>query len=165
MRPDAPHDPCIELGEELADVSPLVIVAPTAQLRVQLLYQPLSSDRCAPTGKLAHLFLETPDRFLARVRVQRPRWGSPSQLTVAQLSGPAALDLIPQELKPKSDVHDPCFLRIQMHSQSFQDPESVGQSRTRLRRRLAGDDPVSRPGGSHPEPLSEPCLNLAAHTA
>ena len=24
---------------------------------------------------------------------------------------------------------------------------------------------VSRPGGSHPEPLSEPYLNLAAHTA
>jgi hypothetical protein len=29
VRPDAPHDPSIELGEELADVSPLVVMAPT----------------------------------------------------------------------------------------------------------------------------------------
>src|SRR5260370_20792831 len=58
--------------------------------------------------------------------------------------GPAALDLVPQELKSESDVHDPCFLRIQMHSQSFQDPEGVGQCRARLRRGLAGNHPVIR---------------------
>ena len=30
---------------------------------------------------------------------------------------------------------------------------------------LEPDDEVSRPGESHPEPLSEPYLNLSAHTA
>jgi hypothetical protein len=31
--------------------------------------------------------------------------------------------------------------------------------------RILGEWWVSRPGESHPEPLSEPCLNVSAHTA
>src|SRR5215467_9564803 len=33
VRPDATHDPGIELGEELSYVCPLVVVAPTTQFR------------------------------------------------------------------------------------------------------------------------------------
>ena len=66
MRPNAPHDPSVEAGEELSDVCPLVILAPTPQLRVQLVYHLLGSDRRASAGKLAHLILETPNRFPVR---------------------------------------------------------------------------------------------------
>src|SRR5689334_10021035 len=116
MRPDAPHDPSVELGEEFADVGPLVVMAPTTQLRIELIYQLLSSYWGAPAGKLAHLILETADRFLPRVGVERSRRGHPTQLTVAQLSSSPALDLIAQEFKPETDVHDPGLLRIQLHS-------------------------------------------------
>jgi hypothetical protein len=34
VRPDATHDPSIELSEELSNVSPLVVVTPTTQFRV-----------------------------------------------------------------------------------------------------------------------------------
>src|SRR4029450_9620298 len=107
-------------------------MAPTAQLRIELVYQLLSSYWRASAGKLAHLILETADRLLPRVRIERSRRGRPTQLTVAQLSWSPALDLIPQELKSETDVHDPGLLRIQLHSQPFQNPEGVGHSRARV---------------------------------
>src|SRR5215470_15958951 len=82
VRPKATHDPSIEVGEKLADVSPLVVVAPTTQLRIELVNQLLGSNRRASAGKLAHLFLEAADRFLSRIRIQRPRRGGLTQRTV-----------------------------------------------------------------------------------
>src|SRR6516164_1599249 len=38
MRPNSPHEPAIELVEELSDVSPLVVVAPTTHDGVDLFY-------------------------------------------------------------------------------------------------------------------------------
>ena len=39
MRPDAAHDPAVEFVEERSDMGPLVVLAPSSQGRIQLLYQ------------------------------------------------------------------------------------------------------------------------------
>ena len=42
------------------------------------------------------------------------------------------------------DMHDPRLLRMEYHAQLFQDPESRGHRRSRLRHGLAGNHPVVR---------------------
>jgi hypothetical protein len=42
MRPNAAHDPSIELSEEPADVSPLVVMAPRAPVTTQELMDELN---------------------------------------------------------------------------------------------------------------------------
>jgi len=69
MRPDAPHDPSIELVEELSDVSTFVVLAPTSQEWVQRFDQLLSCKGHAPLRALPHLIFETPDRFVAWVGI------------------------------------------------------------------------------------------------
>jgi hypothetical protein len=54
---------------------------------------------------------------------------------------------------------------MQLLAQFVQNPKRRGHRRPRFCRRLAGHYPVSSPGESHPEALSEPCLNVSAHTA
>ena len=54
---------------------------------------------------------------------------------------------------------------MQFHPQRLQNLARSGNRRARLSHRLAGDYPVSSPGESHPGALSEPYVNLSAHTA
>jgi hypothetical protein len=61
MRPNAPHDPAVKSVEEQSDVSPLEVVAPPTQYRVQLLNQLPSLQRHAPLGALAYLIHEPSD--------------------------------------------------------------------------------------------------------
>src|ERR1017187_5503988 len=73
MRPQAPHDPAIELMEEPSDVSALVMLAPAPQDGIDLLDQLRSRHRRAAARQSSNLVLEVPDRFLPRVGVQRSR--------------------------------------------------------------------------------------------
>src|SRR5215831_3072094 len=47
VRPDPPHQPSVEPVEELSDMGPLVVVAPTTHDGIDLLYQLSSGHRCA----------------------------------------------------------------------------------------------------------------------
>jgi len=69
MRPNSPHQPAIELVEELSDVSPLVVVAPTTHDGVDLFYQLLSAHRSVPPREPAYLIPEVTDRFLPGKRI------------------------------------------------------------------------------------------------
>jgi len=63
VRPNSPHQPAVELVEELSDVSPLVVVAPTTHDGVDLFYQLLSAHRSVPPREPAYLIPEVTDRF------------------------------------------------------------------------------------------------------
>ena len=69
MRPNSPHQPAVELVEELSDVSPLVVVAPTTHDGVDLFYQLLSAHRSVPPREPAYLIPEVTDRFLPGKRI------------------------------------------------------------------------------------------------
>ena len=71
MRPDPPHDPTVELIEELSDVGSFVMLAPPPQERVKSRNQLLGFQRDPPFGALPYVVLETLDRLLTRVRVER----------------------------------------------------------------------------------------------
>ena len=70
MRPDASHDPPVELVEELADVSSTVVLPPSANDRVDLFDQRLRRHRRFATRPLADLILEVSDGLLAGVRIR-----------------------------------------------------------------------------------------------
>jgi len=57
------------LVEELSDVSPLVVVAPTTHDGVDLFYQLLGAHRSVAPREPANLFPEVTDRFLPRKRI------------------------------------------------------------------------------------------------
>ena len=95
MRPEAPHDPAIELMEEPSDVSALVMLAPATQDGIDLLDQLRSRHRRAAARQSSNLVLEVPDRFLPRVGVQRSRLLATFDLAVRKPHPPtAALDLV-----------------------------------------------------------------------
>src|ERR1700678_2901164 len=143
MRPQAPHDPAVELVEESADVSALVIFAPATQDRVDLLYQLRCRYRRAATRQPSNLVLEVPDRFLSRIRVQRPRFMASFDLTARQPHRPAAtFDLKAQKLKSLPDVHDPRFARIEAHTQLLKYSTRRFQCRSRLGSRRTGNTPI-----------------------
>src|SRR5438128_9452801 len=61
-------------------------------------------------------------------------------------------------------VHHPCFLPIDLQTQpAFEFRFNPARQTSLLIARQHHE--VSRPGESHPEPLSEPYLNVSAHTA
>ena len=165
MRPNAPHNPAVESVEKCSDVGFLVVLAPSPQDRIKFLNQLLGLERYAPLGKLAYPIHEFPDRLLTRVSIQRPRLSTTTDLARRQSKLPSALDLVPKKFESVPDVHDPRLLRMQLHSQFVQNPKRYGYRRPRFCCRFAGHYPVSSPGESHPEALSEPYLNLSAHTA
>src|SRR5260221_6059168 len=105
VRPDSSHQPAVESVEELSDVGPLVVMAPTTHNGVRLFYQLLSGHRSVAPREPANLILEVADRFLPRVRIQRSRLGTSLDLARRQPHGPAAsLDLVPEELEAIPDV-------------------------------------------------------------
>jgi hypothetical protein len=66
-------------------------------------------------------------------------------------------------LSPK--LNQSRLLRMHLQSELRQPLPELLQESLGFRPVLESDDQVSRPGESHPEPLSEPCLNVSAHTA
>src|SRR5205809_3670337 len=142
LRPNAPHYPAVEPVEELSDVGSLVVMAPSPQHRIQFLNQLLGLERHASPGKRAHLIHETPDRFLPRDRVQRPRLSTTADLPRRQLKLLTAFDLVPKKLESLPHVHNSRLLRMQLHAQFVQNPKRRGHCRSRLCCRLAGRYPV-----------------------
>src|SRR6516165_1817039 len=84
VRPDSSHQPAVESVEELSDVGPLVVVAPTTHNGVRLFYQLLSAHRSVAPREPANLILEVADRFLPGIRIQRSRLGTSSDLARRQ---------------------------------------------------------------------------------
>src|ERR1035437_658392 len=142
LRPNAPHNPAVEPVEELSDVGSLVVMAPSPQHRIQFLNQLLGLERHAPPGKRAYLIHESPDRFLPRDRVQRPRLSTTADLPRRQLKLLTAFDLVPKKLESLPHVHNPRLLRMQLHAQFVQNPKRRGHCLSRLCCRLAGCYPV-----------------------
>src|ERR1035438_2034642 len=106
MRPQAPHDPAVELVEESANVGAFVILAPATQDRVDLLDQLRCCYRRATTRQPSNLVLEVPDLFLPRIGVQPPRFATTFDLTVRQPPrATASFDQEAQKLKSLPDVH------------------------------------------------------------
>src|SRR5262245_34548444 len=156
MRPDSVHDPTIETAEELSDVSPLVVVAPTPQNRIQFLDQLLGRQRHAPLGKLPYLIHEVSDRFLTGIGIQRSRSDTTTYLARGQAKLLlTALDLVSQKLESLPDMHDPRLLRMQLHAQLTQNPKSSSHRRSRLRHGCTRHHPIIR----------KPCesIPLASH--
>src|ERR1700687_4085070 len=145
MRPDAPHQPAVKSVEELSDVSPLVVVSPTAHDGVDLFYQLRGAHRRLASRQPANLIHEASDRFLPGIRIERSRSGTTSDLARRQPQGTAAaLDLVPEKLEAVPDVDDPRLLRIDRHAQRPQDPTRHRQRGACLRRGCTGDDPIIR---------------------
>ena len=124
MRPDASHDPSVELVEELSDVGTFVVLAPTSQERVQRFDQLLRRQRYAPLRALPHLILETPDRFLAGVGIEPTRACPAADLSRRKKKSLPALDLVAEEFEAVLNMNDPRLLRMQIHAQLFQDAAS-----------------------------------------
>ena len=80
MRPESPHDPGIELSEELSDVRSLVILTPTPQHGIHLRNDLLGRKRYPSLRQLADPILEPIDRLLARVGVYRSRRSTSTEL-------------------------------------------------------------------------------------
>src|ERR1700757_70878 len=71
VRPDPPHQPSVEPVEELSDLGPLVVVAPTTHDGIDLLYQLPSGHRCATSCEPTNLLLEVVDRFSLGIGIER----------------------------------------------------------------------------------------------
>src|SRR3954471_9576648 len=143
VRPDASQDPTVEPGEELADVGLAEILAPPADDRIQVGDQLPGTHRGLAPGPLTDLVLEVLDRLLPGIRVEVPVSDTATNLARGQLQGPTtALDLVPQELEPDRDVHDPRLLDVERHAQRLQDLGGLGQHPARLRPRVTRDHPI-----------------------
>ena len=133
VRPDSPHDPSVELVEELSDVGALEVVPPSAQHGVDLLDQFFGSDRCLSPGKTANLVFEVLDRLFSWKRIQRPRRDSTSDLRGRQIHCPSSpLDLETEKIEAVLDVHDPRLLRMDAHAKRFKNSSRGCQRRTGL---------------------------------
>lgn len=144
MRPDASHDPSVQLVEEPSNVGALVVLAPTSQERVQCFDQLLGRQRHTPLRALPHLILETPDRFLTRVGIEPARARSAADFGRRKIKSLPTLDLVAEEFEAVLDVNDPRLMRMQFDSQLFQDAPSSIDGCSRLCRGFAGDHPVVR---------------------
>src|SRR6516165_225119 len=144
MRPDPAHDPTVESVEELSDVGSLVVMSPSPQYRIQFRDQLLGLQRYASLGQLAHLIHKTLDRFLSGICVQLPRPGTTADLAGWQPKPLAALDHVPQKLESLPHMHDPRFLRMQLHAQFVQNPKRHGDGRLRFLRGCTANYPVIR---------------------
>lgn len=85
MRPQAPHDPGIELSEKLSDAGSLVVLTPAPHNRIYLRNDLVGRQRDPSLRQLPDPILEPMDRLLARVGVQRSRRGTATQLAAPAL--------------------------------------------------------------------------------
>ena len=122
VRPDPPYQPSVEPVEELSDLGPLVVVAPTTHDGIDLLYQLLSGHRCATSREPTNLLLEVVDRFLSGIGIERSPSGTRLDLACRQVHGPApSLDLVPEKFEAVPNVHNPRLRRVNGHAQLLQD--------------------------------------------
>jgi hypothetical protein len=98
MRPDTSSNPTVELVEEFSNVAGLVILASTLQNWIQFSNQLSGAQGHDTLGPLPHLILETTNRLLAGIRVQRRRANLATHNARRQPEGYPALDLITQGL-------------------------------------------------------------------
>src|SRR5215471_9067033 len=107
MRPNPPHDPTIEPVEEPSDVGFLIVLAPSPKQGIQFLNQLLGPQRHFPLRPLPHLIHETTDRLYARVRIQRTRPYSATNLALGKIKlALPALNFVAEKLEPVLDVDD-----------------------------------------------------------
>src|ERR1700732_5306029 len=145
LRPDTVQDPPVELSEELADMSLVVVQAPAANDRVDVSHQDRDGYRSLAPGTLPDLVLEVLDRFLPGIGVEVARTDATTDLAGPQPQGPRSpLDLVPQELEADLHVNDARLVRVQRHAQRLQEGCGLGQRTLRFRPCVAGDHPVVR---------------------
>src|SRR5215831_8225573 len=120
VRPDPPHQPSVEPVEELSDLGPLVVVAPTTHDGIDLLYQLSSGHRCATSCEPTNLLLEVVDRFLSGIGIERSPSGTRLDLACRQVHGPApSLDLVPEEFEAVPNVHIRVFCGLMVTPSFF----------------------------------------------
>src|SRR5487761_203773 len=137
-------------------MSALEVLAPPSYRRIELLDQLSGRSRFAATCEPTNFLLEAANRFVSRVRIQRPGLGATFDLDGQLPPGAAAaLDLVAEKLKSAPNVHDPRFLRVDLHAQLLKDTIRRRQRRTRFDRRLAGNSPVVR--------VTRELISLATH--
>jgi len=73
MRPDSPHDPTVELIEELSDVGSFVVLTPPPHSGLSLSISSLVFRGTRRFVRLPNLVPETSDRLITRIRVERTR--------------------------------------------------------------------------------------------
>ena len=73
--------------------------------------------------------------------------------------------MVAEELEAVLDMNNPRFLRMQLHSQLFQDSASRFHRGSCLCCRFTGDHPGSSPVEFHPEALSELYVSLSIVSA
>ena len=79
---------------------------------------------------------------------------------------PVSLPSLPSFGRRKApELDQPCLFRMNLQPELRQPLLKISQEALGIRPVLKSGDEVSRPRESHPEPLSEPYLNLSAHTA
>src|SRR6476620_5566668 len=128
---------------------------PTPQYLIQPTSHLLPSPRVARHQKFSHFCFDACHRLLRRTRSQIPM----AILLVA---------MRPERVPEKVEALLPCLLDARLRLLQG-DPHSCDHLPRPIQRlcRFAATEnhAVSRPGDAHPEPLSEPYLNLSAHTA
>src|SRR5215471_4729891 len=143
LRPQTVQDPPIELCEELADMSLVIIQAPAANDRVDLVHQFRSGYRSLAPGTLSDLLLEVLNRLLPGIGVESARTDATTDLAGCQPQGPrATLDLVSQELEADLHVNDARLVRVQRHAQRLQESCGLRQSTLRFRTCVTGDHPI-----------------------
>ena len=101
--------------------------------------------------KLPDLILELIDRLLARVGVYRSRRGTSTQLAAQRSARSPSLDLVPRNSNPRlmCTIRVFCGCNCTPSCARIRWASAIALAAFRLGR--TGDDPVSRPGESHPE--------------
>src|SRR5450755_400953 len=150
----------VDLAEGLAWIPKVKVVLPALQVPVQLLNQ--LRDRLVALPMIGHLvqlfpFLLQSSRRRTHIQILPP---APFQvLVVAECES--------QKVQTRSfflQIHHSRFLPIDLQSQpAFEFRFNPARQTSSLIARQHHE--VSSPGESHPEALSEPYLNLSAHTA
>ncbi len=113
MRPDAPHDPAVELVEERSDVGALVILAPSPQRWIQFLDQFFGRYRGTTTRERPHPVREAPDRFSCRVSNQPFRvQPAPNSTRRKPALRSAPHNPVPQKIESLLHVNDPRLLNL-----------------------------------------------------
>src|SRR5712691_10193095 len=143
MRPQASYHPAIKLVEESPHVGAFVILAPPTNHRIELVGQLHGVKRDATPRLPANRLSKPVDRLLCRIRIQVPPPRAGDDLRGRQVHRTtAALDLVSQERKALTHMHDPRLLQIEPHAQSCQDLFCASQCRFRFAPTSARHRPV-----------------------
>src|SRR5216684_2688191 len=143
MRPQASHHPTIKLVEESPHVGTFVILAPPTNHRIELAGQLHGVKRDAAARLPANRVSKPVDRLLCRIRIQIPAPRAGDDLRGRQVHRTtAALDLVSQERKALTHMHDPRLLQIEPHAQGGQDLFCASQCRFRFAPTSARHRPV-----------------------